>query len=42
MEVVSPRARPLRAVTVNGRPSPDFDARRARVGETPARVVLEY
>jgi hypothetical protein len=42
IEVVSPRARPLRAVTVNGRASDAFDARRALVREAPARIVLHY
>ncbi|HSJ99210.1 MAG TPA: discoidin domain-containing protein [Myxococcota bacterium] len=42
IEVVSPRARPLRAVTVNGRASDAFDARRALVRELPARIVLHY
>jgi len=42
IEIVSPRARPLRAVTVNGRPSDAFDARSALVREAPARVVLHY
>jgi hypothetical protein len=42
IEIASPRARPLRAVTVNGRPSEDFEAGHARVREVPARVVLHY
>jgi hypothetical protein len=42
IEIVSPRPRPLRAVTVNGRAHDAFDARGARVREIPARVVLEY
>lgn len=42
IEVVSPRARPLRAVTVNGRASDRFDARRVWLAEAPARVVLHY
>lgn len=42
IEIVSPRARPLRAVTVNGRAHADFGARGARVREVPARVELAY
>lgn len=42
IEVASPRARPLRAVTVNGRASERFDARHAWLAEAPARVVLHY
>jgi hypothetical protein len=42
LEIASPRARPLRAVTVNGRPSDRFDARRAWLAEAPVHVVLHY
>lgn len=42
IEVVSPRERALRAVTLNGRAHDAFDARVVRLRQIPARLVLEY
>ena len=42
IEIVSPRARPLRAVTVNGRTREPDGAHAVRVHEAPVRVVLHY
>lgn len=38
----APAGRPLRAVRVNGKPSQDFTADAAVIGEFPAEVVLSY
>lgn len=38
----SPFPRPIRSVTINGKPTDDFTAERAVIGECPADVVLRY